>query len=301
MPAEGPVLVTGSQGLIGTALTALLRRQGTATIGVDLRHDHPESAFDVRDGARLAAAMAEAAGVVHLAAVSRVIDGEREPERCRAVNIGGTRIVLQTAAAARRRPWVIVASSREVYGEQEQLPVAETAELRPKNVYAEAKAAGETLATEAAAAGLRVAIVRFSNVFGSIADHPDRVVPAFAAAAAAGATLRIDGGDNTFDFTYVDDVVDGVARLAAALEAGERPPPIHFVSGRPVTLMQLAQAAIALGRPGARLVEAPSRTFDVARFWGDPSRALAVLGWRATTPLDDGLRRMVERYTQAAG
>jgi len=124
----------------------------------------------------------------------------------------------------------------------------------------------------------------------------DRVVPAFVRAALAGEPLRVDGRDHTFDFTHVDDVTRGLIAVTRALDRGEELPVLHLLTGRATTLGQLADAVVALvsrDRTAPRL-DAPPRTFDVARFVGDPARAAAVLGWTARVGLGDGLARLVD-------
>lgn len=105
-------------------------------------------------------------------------------------------------------------------------PADEETPLRPVNVYAHSKVAGEQLIAEARDRGLRACVIRLSNVYGSTQDHPDRVVPAFARAALLGQPLRIDGCDHTFDFTHISDVVHGIAALVELLVRGIAPPPI---------------------------------------------------------------------------
>ena len=210
-------------------------------------------------------------GIVHLAAVSRIALGEQDPELCWSVNVEGTRRVLEVAARLPRRPWVVYASSREVYGEPENLPVREDAIVSPLNAYARSKVEAEALITEARSAGMRACVVRFSNVYGDVHDYRDRVVPAFAAAAATGGVIRVEGGSNTFDFTHVDDVVGGLSSVIALLNKGQSaPPPIHFVTGQGTTLDELASLALGLGVPRAHVVNAPARAFGVRRFTGDP-------------------------------
>lgn len=304
--SEPRILVTGAAGLIGSAVSKLLRAAGLRVLALDLRAAGSGPAAvsgDFLDRATLAPLLAEADGVLHFAAVSRVIDGERDPERCWRVNAEGTGQLLDLAAKSPRRPWVVYASSREVYGQQEVLPVPEDAPLRPKNIYARSKAEAERLMAEARAAGMRNAIVRFSNVYGATHDHADRVVPAFARAAAAAqagsreASVRVDGAQCTFDFTHVADVADGIMRVVHLLRAGEtKLPPIHFVSGRQTSLGELAALAAQVGGPTLRVTEAPARGFDVHRFAGDPTRAAALLGWRATTPLDQGFARLAAEF-----
>lgn len=295
------ILVTGSSGLIGRALTRLLRAEGIEVAELDLRADAPQSRGDVCDRDRLGRALQGVGGVLHLAAVSRVIDGERDPARCWRVNAEATGDLLRLAAAATPRPWVIYASSREVYGQQDALPVPEHAPLRPKNIYARSKAEAERLMGESRRAGLQTAILRFSNVYGDTRDHADRVVPAFARAAAlagrAGGEVRVDGSDCTFDFTYVADVAGGILRVVRLLRDGETAlPPIHFVTGIQTSLGQLALLARSVGGPSLRIVDAPPRNFDVHRFAGDPEQAERLLGWRATTKLATGFEKLAEAY-----
>ncbi|WAS91390.1 NAD-dependent epimerase/dehydratase family protein [Nannocystis punicea] len=284
------ILITGSEGLVGTALVHQLRGRGCELRTLDLRAPEAE---DVRDRGAVARAVAGCSGIVHLAAVSRVIWGERDPALCEAVNIGGTRVVLEAAAAAPQRPWVVFASSREVYGQPDELPVDEDARLAPINVYGRSKVAGEQLVVEARRHGLRTAIVRLSNVYGNPADHPDRVVPAFVRAAVRGALLRVDGSGHTFDFTHVRDVARGLLGVVDLLAGGESPPPIHFLTGQPTTLGELAALVIQHASSSSAVVEAPPRGFDVARFYGSPGRAQALLGWTPQVSLREGLAEMI--------
>jgi len=92
---------------------------------------------------------------------------------------------------------------------------------------------------------------------------------------------------------HVADVADGVLRVVRHLIDGDSTlPPIHLVSGRQTSLGALADLACSFGASVTR-VEAPPRNFDIHRFAGDPSRAEALLGWRATTPLEAGFAKLV--------
>ncbi len=284
------ILVTGSHGLIGTALCAVLRARGMAILEVDLRADEP---LDLRDHTSMARLVARADGIVHLGAVSRVIDGQNDPVNCRAVNVDATRNLLDAALTTARRPWFVYASSREVYGQQDVFPVAEDADFRPLNVYAHSKVDAELLCQEARATGLAVATVRFSSVYGSAGDHFTRVVPAFIRAGVMGGTLRVEGTEHIFDLTHVDDVVDGLVALIDVLALGERADsPIHFVSGVGTTLLDLARHGVELGGNRANIDIAPPRSYDIHHFVGNPSKTSALLGWRASTPLQVGLQRL---------
>jgi len=275
-----------------------MRRAGYQARRFDIREAASASARDLRDRAALERALTDLAGIVHLGGVSRVIWGERDPDLCQAVNVDATRNLLALALAqTRRRPWVVYASSREVYGQQRAFPVAESAELQPLNAYARSKVAAERLVTAARDSGLRTAIVRFSSVYADADDHADRVVPAFALAAAHGGTMRIDGAECAFDFTHAHDVADGLLEICSALSMGERSmPTLHFVSGQRTTLHELATLAADLGQRPTQFTLAVPRTFDIREFCGDPARAAAVIGWRARTSLRDGLGELIRQF-----
>ncbi|MBX2802329.1 MAG: NAD(P)-dependent oxidoreductase [Myxococcales bacterium] len=274
------VLVTGSSGLVGRALLPALERAGHTTVPFDL-----VDGSDVRDSASVRAALSGCDGVVHLAAVSRVAWGQTDPDRCRSVNEGGTHTVMQEVRSAATQPFVLFASSREVYGEPDALPVSEDAPLEPLNVYARTKVAGEQMVGEL---GGRGAVVRLCNVYGDVLDHPDRVIPAFVRAACADAELRVEGRGHLFDFTHVRDVARALVASVESLHEGRRLRPMHLASGRGTTLAELARLAMGAGG-GGHTREAPPRTYDVSRFVGDPSRASTEVGWRPSTALEDGL------------
>lgn len=296
------ILITGSDGLIGRALCAAFGRIHTAVVPFDNRAPAGPARGDVCDSQQLHDAVRGCTGIIHLAAVSRVVWGEQNPERCWQTNVEGTRNVLRAVAASPNRPFVILASSREVYGQPSHLPVSEDTTCAPMNVYGRSKHAAEQLMIEAQAAGHRAAVLRFSNVYGCPKDHPDRVVPAFARAAVAGLPLHVQGGDHLFDFTHLDDTARGILAAAEILASGERRlPPIHLLTGVATSLGALAAMAIELAGTSSALVNRPPRTYDVARFYGDPSSARALLGWEARVPVKQGLLRLIHDIRAESG
>ena len=282
------ILITGSKGLIGNALQSQLKILGFNIAELDLRYSREhEKHGDIRDLERLEKLAEGCCGIVHLAAVSRVISGEKNPELCWDVNVNGTYSVLEAALKSSTKPWVIYASSREVYGQQDTLPVNESAPLLPLNIYAKSKVASEKHVLQYRDKGLQTAILRFSNVYGSVDDYVDRVIPAFCRAAAFDGTIRIDGSHNIFDFTYIDDVIVGILKVIEKLEAGNCDlPAIHFTTGKGTTLLEAATFAKKVSNFNINFQETPSRTFDVATFYGDPTLALEQLGWRATVMIE---------------
>lgn len=288
------VIITGSKGLIGTALKDLLEYKGISIEDYDILDDL-DGSNNILDQERLFDRMKDCVGVVHLAAVSRVIWGQKDPEKCMRVNVTGTHNVVSAAQKVGVK-WMIYASSREVYGAAETLPVSEDVSLMPVNVYGQSKLDAENLVISARQSGLNTAICRFSNVYGSTDDHPDRVIPAFTYAAAHGETIRVEGQDNIFDFNHVTDTANGISLAVDALNLNEQLPPIHFVSGRGTSLKELASICVGMGRSHTKIEQHPPRKYDVDRFIGDPTRAESILGWKRTVSLEDGLKDMITRW-----
>lgn len=289
------IFITGSAGLIGRALRLSLESGGRTVVGCDLRADAAAEKFDLRDSRRVHSAIANCDGIIHLGAVSRVVWGEKNPPLCESVNVGGTRILAAAALASPRKPWFLYASSREVYGNPLRLPCGPDSPINPENTYARTKAEAERVVLALRGKKTAVASLRFSNVFGSVNDHVDRVVPAFARAAANDGILRLEGADNFFDFTHLDDTVAAVLRTVDALESGVNDlPPLDIVTGRATSLLQLAKIAMTAG--GGQIKNAPSRGIGAEKFQGDPFPAKEHLGWRARQSLEEMVARLVSDF-----
>lgn len=292
------ILVTGSSGLIGRRLCTSLKKKGVPVKEFDLCGMDTDYG-DITCIENLEKTMPGCTGIVHLAAVSRVVWGQKNPDLCWNTNVSGTDNLLKVASHQTHKPWILFSSSREVYGQASALPVSENAQLLPINIYAKSKAQGETLVLNARQHGLQTAVVRLSNVYGCTKDHADRVVPAFARAAAEGKTMRIEGSDHTFDFTHVDDVVRGLNTLIHKLQSGDRGLPVmHLLTGKPTTLKFLAEQCIRLGQPGACYHETDPRDYDVKSFYGNPLLAQNVLGWKSAITLQAGLKSLITDFMQ---
>lgn len=289
------ILITGAEGLIGRVARVALEGAGYAVRGCDLRAARAEEKFDFRNKRRLRAALADCDGVLHLAAVSRVVWGEMYPGLCSSINVGGVRSLIETIAAMPHPVWLVFASSREIYGTPPRLPCRPDTPPNPENLYARTKLAGETMVQDFRHRGGCAAVVRFSNVFGSVADYHDRVAPAFAKAAAHGGVLRVRGGDSTLDFTPLADAVDAVVRMVRVVDSGVCDmPPVDIVTGRSLSLMKLARLALAHG--GGDIVVEERQPFYPAHFQGDPGAAQKHLGWSARQPVADAVSQLVEYF-----
>ncbi len=294
------ILVTGSSGLVGSALCTRLRRDGHEVVQYDIRIQPGLAGHgDILDTWTFSQAANGCDGIVHLAAVSRVVWGESNPYLCHKINVDGTRNALAVARTSIPQPWVLFASSREVYGQQSVFPVVESASTVPVNTYGRSKLAGEQLVTEAVESGSNASTMRLSNVFGSVDDHADRVIPAFAQAAAVGGILRVEGRQSSFDFTPLSDTIDGITRLISLISREGPQPPIHLVTGRETTLGELAELATRLGHSNSQIIERPERKYDVSRFVGDPGQALSRLGWKPSLSLEQALQNLIDEFGRA--
>jgi len=293
------ILVTGSSGLIGSSIVQSFRSLGISISPIDLKAENKLEFVDIRDAARIRQLIQKCDGIIHLAAISRVAEAERDPAICHTTNIIGLRNVIDAALSASNPPWLIFASSREVYGQPETLPVDEGHPCQPISVYGQSKAEGERLVEVARKSGLNAISVRLANVYGSETDHPERVIPSFIRAATIGRPLQIHGSKRVFDFTHVDDVTSGILAIVRLMQAREcLPPQLQLVSGIPVTLGELANSIIKLSGSRSSVLTAEYKDFEVSNFVGDGTRAKALLGWSPTVSLEVGLSQLIQEFRE---
>ena len=208
------ILITGVLGFIGRSLAEKIISENLdiEIYGIDIKDVNESNAefvskinyknLDIRNEDSIKSYVAENNfdGIIHLAAVSRVVDAENDKKNCIATNYKGTKYISE-AAKENPRTWMMFASSREVYGEQEIFPVSENAELLPYNVYGFYKLEAE----RAVRANVKKnCVLRFSNVYGNEYDIPGRVIPKFVKTAVEGGELALEGGKQIIDFTYAD-------------------------------------------------------------------------------------------------
>ena len=289
------ILITGSEGLIGTALKKKLK-PNYSIVSFDIKNNKSQ---DICRKEAIISAIKDCKGIIHLAAVSRVAWAEKLQDLCWKTNVFGTENVINAALENSQKPWLIYASSREVYGQPQNLPVSEELPVCPINIYGKSKAAGEKMTFEANTKGLRTAILRFSNVYGHINDHADRVIPAFIYNSLLNKPLRVEGSDNAFDFTHIDDTVNGIAATIKMLEKGESLSPTHFLTGTPTKLIHLAKMIISIATSQSQITYVEPRMYDVSSFYGTPCRAKKTLNWEAKVCLKDGIRRLMHDFQES--
>jgi len=284
------ILITGSAGFIGTALKQYLKKQNIEVIPFDIK-DNP--LYDVRDLEIVKTCTSNVEGIIHLAAVSRVITAQEQPHECISTNIGGVANVLEAARTKRgNSPWVIFGSSREVFGEPEILPVSENSPKKPINIYGISKITGEKLCEiYTKYYGLKVRILRFSNVYTNTNDHMDRVIPKFILRALNGKDLYINGsGEEQFDFTYISDTIKGVWGCIREIQNSKNPlDDFNLSIGTPVSLKQLAKIIIQKTESKSDIKFNESRNYDVNHFYASPDKAKQYLGFDPSVSIYKGL------------
>jgi UDP-glucuronate 4-epimerase len=308
------VLVTGVAGFIGSTLAERLLTEGREVVGVDSLDPFypvvekrrnlaslaslPGFRFvqaDVRDAAALSPLFGRPRpdAMVHLAALAGVRPSLERPGEYADVNVVGTTRVLD-ACVRGGIDRVVFASSSSVYGEREDgEPFRETDPVdKPISPYAATKRAGELIAhTFHHAHHLNVVCARIFTAYGP-RQRPDLAVRTFAERILRDQPIPIFGdGKSLRDFTYVDDLVEGLVR---ALDSGLAFEILNLGAGRTVTVLEVVELLErALGKP-ARIEWLPRQTGDVSRTWADIGAARRHLGYEPRTSLVEGIARFVE-------
>lgn len=293
------VLVTGAAGAVGSVLVPALEAAGFDAFRLDRAID---PSHELVGGKALHSAVRGCEGVVHLAACARVGVAERNPETAQRDNVAATAAVLGAIFASNPRPWLVFASSREVYGDTVGGPVPEASPVRPRNVYGATKAAAEVLVLAARERGIRATILRLSNVYGSSADHVDRLVPALVEAAVSRTPLAVRGPARTVDLVHARDVADAIVAACRAFDRGDFGPAIvNVCSGTETPLGVLAARVVALSGSTSPTTNELALPHEVDRFVGDNSLARIGLGWTPKVNLDAGLRELIQLAGRRSG
>ncbi|MGB0972105.1 MAG: SDR family oxidoreductase [Mycobacterium sp.] len=297
-------LVTGGAGFIGSHLVESLLAKGHFVRVVDdlstgLFENIPAGAEfiegDLTDAATAANAVRNCEVVLHQAAIPSVPRSIASPLRSHNANINATFNVLIAARDAGVRR-VVYAASSSAYGDTLILPKVENMPANPRSPYALQKQVGEVycqLFTRLYK--LETVSIRYFNVFGP-RQHPSSpysgVLSLFIKAALTGAAPTVYGdGEQTRDFTFIDNVVDGVLRAVDARDAcGEV---INVAGGGRVSLNQAWMALESIVGPLPTPIYAPDRPGDVRDSQADIAKAERLLGYNPLVSFPEGLRRTV--------
>jgi UDP-glucose 4-epimerase len=312
--AGASVLVTGGCGFIGSHLVHALLARGVGRLVVldSLRYGTPRNLGADADrvelvpftlGADPPAALATSLRgidyVVHLAAEKHNASRD-DPQAVLRANIEGTHALFAAAADAAVRK-VVFASSLYVYGRLQGPPFREDELPRPTTVYGISKLCGEhLLAHFAAARGLRGVALRYLFVYGprqfSGTGYKSVIVRNCERILDGEPPVVFGDGEQALDYVYVDDAVEATV---AALESPVCDEVLNVGSGRPTTINQLVDTLVAVSGRRLRKVHGPPDWTAASWRVGDVRKAAALLGWKARTPLEEGLARTVAWIEQS--
>lgn len=320
------VLITGTAGFIGFHLARRLLDDGMSVIGIDALTDYYDVGLKRRRHAILTAhpaftaheARIETQGllrdamdgcdvVVHLAAQAGVRYSIDAPRSYVEANLIGTFEVLEAARACRPRH-LMIASTSSAYGANTTMPYAETDRAdHPMSFYAATKKAGEAMAhSYAHLYGIPTTMFRFFTVYGPW-GRPDMALFKFTDAILNGRPIDIyNQGDMSRDFTYIDDLVEGLRRLMdmpplTAVAGDSRSPVapwrvVNIGNGQPSRLLDFVEAVEeAVGVPAIRNMM-PMQPGDVPATWADTTLLETLVGKLPRTPLRVGVRAFVDWY-----
>jgi len=325
-----PILVTGAAGFIGYHVSAALLARGESVIGVDTVNDYYDVALkegrlaqltekpgfrlhrlSIADRAAMQDLVAGNSGIdriVHLAAQPGVRYSLQHPFTYAESNLTGQLVMLEVARHLPTLTHMVYASSSSVYGGNTKLPFAVTDPVdRPISLYAATKRADELMAFNYSHLfGLPLTGLRFFTVYGPW-GRPDLSYYIFTQAILTGKPITVfNDGNMKRDFTYVDDVVQGVlaaldrppkrgeARLATGTIAFEPPHRLYNIGNcRSEPLMRFIEVIERACGAKATIEFAPLQPGDVLETFADIEASTRDLGFVPRTTIDDGIPRFV--------
>ncbi|MCB8978125.1 MAG: SDR family NAD(P)-dependent oxidoreductase [Ardenticatenaceae bacterium] len=310
------ILVTGAAGFIGSSLAEKLAKRGDTVVGLDNFNDYYDPAKKRANAARLAAypnfrmveddirhrqamfdlfASEKFDAVAHLAAMAGVRNAVLYPDLYVQVNLNGTQNLTDAARAAGDVQNFVMASTSSVYGNTTQIPFVETDPCdRPLQPYAAAKRAAEMLGhAYHHLYGLNFTAVRFFTVYGPY-GRPDMMAYLVAESVAKGTEIPLyDGGQMYRDWTYIDDITDGVV---IALDTPLGYEIINLGRGEPTLLKDFVTLIETLGGRSANVIHKPRLAADFVKNEADISKARQLLGYKPKISVEEGVRRFWEWY-----
>jgi UDP-glucose 4-epimerase len=306
------VLITGGLGFIGSTLAGRLVELGARVTLLDnLFPDYGGNRHnirglrgakvvigDVRDRVRLPGLVRRQDFIFNLAGQTSHMDSMTDPDTDLEINCRAQLSLLEACRLYNPDARIVFASTRQIYGRPDYLPVDESHPLRPVDVNGINKLAGEQyhlLYSEVH--GIRSTVLRLTNTIGPrmrVKDARQTFVGVWIRELLSGRPFEVWGGRQLRDFTYVDDAVDAFLLAAARREAIGR---VYNLGGiGRVSLRELAEMLVAVAGQGAfrvRSFPAARRKIDIGDYYSDFSAIRRSLGWKPQTSVAESLRRTV--------
>jgi len=314
--AGKPVLITGGLGFIGSSLARRLVDLGASVTLVDSlapqyggnRHNIAGIAdrlkvhvFDVRETARLAEVVKGQAFIFNLAGQSSHMDSMTDPFTDLEINCHAQLALLEICREYDADTVLVFASTRQIYGKPDYLPVDEKHLLRPVDVNGVNKMAGEWYhILYNNVYGIRGCSLRLTNTIGPrmrVKDARQTFLGVWVRLLVEGKPFEVWGGEQLRDFTYVDDAVEAFLLAAAREEAyGEV---FNLGGSEVISLRDLAKMLVSAhggGEYRTREFPADRKRIDIGDYYADFSLIRDRLGWQPRVPLRDALARTLAYY-----
>lgn len=295
-------LVTGGAGFIGSHVVEALMSDGVEVsvldnLSIGLRQNLPEG-IEFHHGSildrELVSRLVKSVDIVyHMACVTLPVS-LTEPVLSHEVNANGSLVILEAIRASDTR--LVHISTSEVYGNAIRPAMDEDHPLRPRTPYAGSKLAGEGLAhAYFATFDLPIVIVRPFNAFGPRNRGPF-VFPNFTTALLTGGEPGVNGtGEQTRDYTYVEDTARGIINIGDAAKSGSI---VNVGSGNELSVLEILDAVCASLEIPVRSRQATDRPGDVSRMKADTSLANS-LGWKPEWSFAKGVDKTVNYWKEA--
>jgi UDP-glucose 4-epimerase len=312
------VLITGGLGFIGSNLTRRLVDAGANVLIVDsLIPEYGGSRFniagvesrvrvsvsDVRDSASLKESVRGQEFIFNLAGQTSHLDSMENPQTDLEINCAAQLSILEACRAHCPQVKLVFASTRQIYGKPQYLPVDERHPLNPVDVNGINKMAGEFYhRLYNNVHGLRACVLRLTNTIGPrmrIRDARQTFVGVWVRQLLEGKPIEVWGGEQLRDFNFVEDVVDALL-LSAANETGNGDV-FNLGGGETVSLKQLARTLVELNGSGSFLVKefpANRKAIDIGDYYSDFNHFHKTFGWTPRTPLREALKHTLEFYRE---
>lgn len=317
--ADKKVLITGGMGFIGSNLARALVEQGAQVTLVDslipLYGGHPFNIEDIADHVRVNVCdvrdpfafeylIREQDYLFNLAGQTSHMDSMHDPRTDLDINASAQLSILEACRRINRGVKIVFASTRQLYGKPDYLPVNEKHPIRPVDVNGINKLAGEWYhILYNNVYGIRACALRLTNTYGPrmrVKDARQTFLGIWVRRLLEGQTIQIFGdGLQLRDFNYVDDCVDAMLLAGASDQANGRI--YNLGSDEVINLHDLAQRMTRLGHDGQfELVPFPAerKAIDIGDYYSDFSLIRSELGWAPTRDLDHGLQATVEYFAR---